>query len=654
MLRPDAVFTRAPMARPSMPLRIDASSVGDWPRGSPQSARAGRAPNSDRLMVEKVTWHDGRLLVTGWCTGSLHVQILQGDLPLSLAVVRQHRADVVEALSLSDPGVAAGFDISANAPEPGPWLLHWQPDSQSGTPPAPLVGWLHPDTESAPPSSPAPVGPGHTARPSSSTLATHGTHARPAGVLEQAIYHPAARALLVTGWATTLHWQSLSVSTDQGDTIPLTQSFCLFRQDVFDALRQEGPLSGAAHGFVACVVASSALRPQQIALQWLPLAASSAPAALNASAQETATPPPRPAPMVLTRVPVTEGSNDPWQVLQTLQQSSTPQALLCERLRLAEGAVIDALVRVEHAHWSLWPVTARRLGADTTRGHPQVSIIVATSGPLPRLEHQMALFARDAALCAQAQFILVLDSPSLAQNMDVIADELHRLHPGLDVTWVWGTHPRGVAGAYNLGFSFADAAVCIFMTTQVFPEESGWAATLLSALEEDASAAAVVPQRRGWDRSLSHPVLRMAWQAAWQTWLPAPWCPGLDAALDPVGDGQPIQAATATCVAVRSADLLAVQGWDTGYLTDDFTGPDLCAKLGDAGRQVLYVHSTHLIELPRPSRVEADPPHRPHSVPLTPALRQAVTLYDATRYQLRWPHAHTPAHTAAQLVPSPP
>jgi GT2 family glycosyltransferase len=626
MLRPDALPTRSLNAVPKSVQAGENATTGDWPRGTPLGSQTGRGKSLDTLMVEQVVWAAGQLRITGWCTGSLQLRVLHDGHSLPLSVVRQLRADVAEALSLPEAAPPAGFVLTAEVPSPGPWLLQWQPDAPpGGTPPPPVTGWLHADAipnPNATRSTTEDAGPAESFPPRISPLSPA------AGVIEHAVYHPTARALLVTGWATTAHWAALRIGTDQGDSTSLAQGFSLFRQDVFDALRREGAQGDGALGFVLCLMASSSLRPQQVSLQWQGRALTSALHDVEDAG----------APTVITRVPVTEGSHDPLALLQALRQSTTPQALLCERLRHADGAVIDALVRADHARWSQWPVVVQTQGQTPT--NPRLSLIVVASGPMHRLEHQIALFAHDEALCEQAQLILVLDDVALAQGFHTAAEDLHRLHPGLSFTWVWGTHPRGMAGAYNLGFSLADAAHCIFMTSQVMPTQVGWAEALLDTLKRAPEVAVVVPQRIGWDRSLRHPVQRMSWQATWQTWLPVAWCGGLDASLDPLHGTQTIRIASATCIAVRSGDLLAVQGWDTGYLTDDFTGPDLCAKLRDTGREVRYQPAVQLTELDSP------PPHASE-------LLQVKRLYDATRFQLRWPieeapqsHSRKPASVA--------
>ena len=111
---------------------------------------------------------------------------------------------------------------------------------------------------------------------------------------------------------------------------------------------------------------------------------------------------------------------------------------------------------------------------------------------VPPSDRRRKLDAAISVLAARAKAAGVVDDLTLVDRMRQEAEGLHALY-GVPFRWVWGQVNRGFSGANNLGVSVAQGEHLIFLNSDVFPVDPGWAQALSEALEAHPTLGAIAP-----------------------------------------------------------------------------------------------------------------------------------------------------------------
>jgi GT2 family glycosyltransferase len=256
---------------------------------------------------------------------------------------------------------------------------------------------------------------------------------------------------------------------------------------------------------------------------------------------------------------------------------------------------------------------------------PWVSIIVPLYGRADFMEHQLLEFASDADFqAAGVELIYVIDDPGLLDAVRERSQALFNLYR-LPFRVIWGGMNRGYAGANNLGASKASAPHLIFLNSDAFPVEPGWARRLVDALVTRNDVAGVGARLLYPDGSVQHLGMKLEFDSYYGVWLNQHPGKGLmPASASP--ELLEVAAATGACLAVRKEDFEAVEGFDEGYLAGDFEDSDLCLKLTREGRKIVVVADTNIVHLERQSfeGIGSD------------AIRTNIVLFNAWRHTQRW------------------
>lgn len=162
---------------------------------------------------------------------------------------------------------------------------------------------------------------------------------------------------------------------------------------------------------------------------------------------------------------------------------------------------------------------------------------------------------------------------------------------------------RGFAVACNQGAGLARYPFLLFLNPDCFVERDTLALTL-GALTQTPSAAAagalvVNPDgrpQRGCRRQIPDPV-RSFYRLSGLSRLGLSWFPDFNQEQQPLPAGvAPVEAISGSYLLIRRADFDAVGGWDEGYFLhcEDL---DLCQRLADRGRSILFVPDARALHL---------------------------------------------------------
>jgi GT2 family glycosyltransferase len=275
----------------------------------------------------------------------------------------------------------------------------------------------------------------------------------------------------------------------------------------------------------------------------------------------------------------------------------TPPSRFGERLAAHDGPIVEALIEAEAPNRKR-PASAWWSGARPAAA--QVSVIVPLYGRTDFVEHQLLAFSEDADVReGRVELVYVLDDPRIVEPLRGQAPWLEKLY-GVPFGLVWGGINRGFSGANNLGAAQAQAPVLIFLNSDVFPQETGWATRMARVLGEREEIGALGARLDYPDGSVQHLGMRFGADAGTGFWLnlhPIPAPGQYPAGSDPVE----VEAATAACLAVRREDFESVGGFDERYLIGDFEDSDLSLRLRRRRGAVAILPDTRLVHLERQS-----------------------------------------------------
>jgi GT2 family glycosyltransferase len=254
-----------------------------------------------------------------------------------------------------------------------------------------------------------------------------------------------------------------------------------------------------------------------------------------------------------------------------------------------------------------------------------ISIIVPLYGRIDLIEHQLLAFTLDDDFADQAEVIYVLDDPTLEMGLRGQAPVLHSIC-GMPFSVVSNGRNNGFANACNIGAEHARGETLIFMNSDVFPIQSGWAGGLAEALAHNSEIGIVSPRLLFPDGGIQHAGMKPKWRPALNIWSNLHPNMGFDPDLDPNKELAPVPLVSGACVAMRRRDFDAVDGWSTDYIVGDYEDSDLCLKLRELGLGVAYDPQINLTHMERQSL-----PHAGEA-----SFREYITLLNGLRYSRRW------------------
>lgn len=288
--------------------------------------------------------------------------------------------------------------------------------------------------------------------------------------------------------------------------------------------------------------------------------------------------------------------------------------------RLAPAAARDRILRAIHpralrpeilerciapAAWRLHRAAMARRGQaevidiGTLPRRPRVSLVVPLWRNLGFLRFQIAAFARDPALRAQAEIVFVLDSPEQRGEVEHLLRGMAALHQ-VGLRLVVMAENGGYASASNAGAAASSAPVVGFLNSDVLPAAPGWLAALLGRLKADRRLAAVGPKLLFDDGAIQHAGLLFRRGLDGQ-WLNDHYFKGFPRHYAQACVARRVPCVTGAALFVRRAAFEAVGGFRTDYIIGDFEDSDLCLALRAAGHEIGYEPAAEFFHFERQS-----------------------------------------------------
>ncbi|UUX94125.1 glycosyltransferase family 2 protein [Aquabacterium sp. J223] len=575
----------------------------------PAALSASLGLEGPSVKVDLACRFDGVLVVAGWCTGSATLGLAVSTKPLQCRHVSLSRTDVALHFGL-DSAENLGFVLVAQAHEDDAVSLTWRlPGDGVGGGSAPLVFGTEPAFDGAEVQLLGPAmgllalgEPAHSPSWRSLIARTPQVSApcRSArGFLEGAAASDLSKEGVAFGWVVQMPGTVVWLEDEQGDTYPLEGAFRRFREDVHEATHGE---FGAASRDAGFIVRLRGLKPSgQVRLKALSELGVHVLSSAHAST-----------------LPI-----DPVAAARWLFSIHTPMSEMHRRVPLVDEPLLRGLMEHRQSVWEQLPAKVRQLGTPVIK--PQVAIVVPLYGRCDFVEHQLIEFAADPWLKANAELVYVIDDPRLVEPFANQAEALHRLYQ-LPFRWVWGSVNRGFSGANNLGLQHTVAPRVIFLNSDAFPQQTGWAAQMCQALDTRPDLGALGVRLVFPDGAMQHCGMEFQRREELGIWINHHPRMGLDPKLDVHKGLRSVTCVTGACIAVRRQQLLELGAWDAGYLIGDFEDSDLCLKLRNAGLEIGYLPDVQLVHLERQS----------FKLLGQDEFRHRVVIYNAVRHQTRW------------------
>ena len=251
---------------------------------------------------------------------------------------------------------------------------------------------------------------------------------------------------------------------------------------------------------------------------------------------------------------------------------------------------------------------------------PRASIIVPLYGRMDFVEYQLGLFYH--TLATDHEIIYVLDDPSKARELEVLASSCHARF-GRSFIVLSLSHNVGYGPANNIGLAHARAPFVCFLNSDVFPRTADWLEQLLlTAGEPGVGAAGALlvfedgtVQHEGIDYS---PIAELG---GW-TFSLHPNKGRMPTALEGIEE---VDALTGACLVMRTETARELGGFDEGFIVGDFEDVDLCKRLQARGERCLLNRRAQLYHLERQSQGDQ-----------TNTWRTNLTLFNAWRFDRKW------------------
>lgn len=226
---------------------------------------------------------------------------------------------------------------------------------------------------------------------------------------------------------------------------------------------------------------------------------------------------------------------------------------------------------------------------------PETSIVVPLYGRVDFLEHQLAQFVHDPEL-READLVYVLDSPELAETLEISAGQLFELY-GVPFRVAVLARNGGYSTANNRGASLANGRLLLLLNSDVLPDQPGWLSRLVAFHDEHEGVGAVGPKLLFEDDTLQHAGIRFQRPAGGGAWENEHYFKGLHRDLPAANVARRVPAVSGACLMI-ARDLFEELGGLRGtYVQGDYEDTDLCLRLREAGRETWYCPEVELYHL---------------------------------------------------------
>ncbi len=310
--------------------------------------------------------------------------------------------------------------------------------------------------------------------------------------------------------------------------------------------------------------------------------------------------------------------------VDTIKETLSGLELRYEELARGYDHVLGPAVAAMNDFRLMEAVDYKEMTFGDSPSHPRCSIIVPLYGRIDFMELQLAFFSR--TLGRHHEIIYVLDDPTILRATEALATScIARFR--LPFRLVTLASNVGYAPANNVGLKLARGDYVCFLNSDVFPKTPGWLDSMVAVadarpevgvvgamlvfedetVQHEGVAFEVLPEFAGWNFSL-HPRKGRY--------------PSADESV------QEVEAVTGACLMMPMALAREVGGFDEGYVIGDFEDVDLCLKARERGRICVVDRSARLYHLERQSQGGQQS-----------SWRLNLTLYNAWRFQKRWPPA---------------
>ncbi|WP_262029035.1 glycosyltransferase [Microvirga sp. Mcv34] len=277
--------------------------------------------------------------------------------------------------------------------------------------------------------------------------------------------------------------------------------------------------------------------------------------------------------------------------LRAIPAQHVDQTVLAQVLR---PAIADLHAQVRHR---IGHPTIRRIGVSPQR--PKASMIIPLYRNLEFLRFQIAAFAADPWIRANAELIYVLDSPEQAQEVEHLLGGLHLIY-GLPVILVVMERNGGYARANNVGASVAQGDVLALVNSDIIPVASGWLEAMATRLNGRRRIGAVGPKLLFEDGSIQHAGMYFS-QDHRGYWLNQHFHKGMPRDYAPACEERVVPAVTGACIVTTRSLFESVGGFTEDYVVGDYEDSDLCLKITMTERKIAYVPDIELYHLERRS-----------------------------------------------------
>jgi GT2 family glycosyltransferase len=594
-------------------------------QGQPRVVLRERGQTRLAIKVDAAVFANGILVLKGWLAGELTLSLIADGERLDFKLLRYERNDVVKALGLIDPNAKPGFILCANVSSvPVQVLFSWKVGAgKADKEEFAKISFVESEIDEAI----VKLGPA-----SGRLLATLSEETAwrkailkderiaEAGLDAAAGFVDAALGLgddggVVTGWCVSKPGVHCWLSDTKGNVVSVSTTSRLDRADIHAAYGARFGSGCFDAGFVARwpfpVVAGEKIRIVTVA---------------------------EAGPLIITERLFDQFSPDPVALARFSFGIPVVNERRLERFSQHDGVLIEKLLGRRATGWNTLPVLCWDLGPQPLA--PAISIVVPLYKRWDFVESQLLEFAADPAFAdGQIELIYVVDDPGILDPLKASVDNLYKLYK-VPFKMVWGHANRGFSGANNLGVAHSTAPVLIFLNSDAFPNQPGWATQLAKTLQENPDFGAIGPRLLLADQGIQHAGMAFDYSRHYGVWLNKHPMLGLDQRHDVDTGLREVPAVTGACMAMRRADFDRIGGWDTGYLIGDFEDSDLCLKLRADGMKIGYLPEVNLTHLERQSiRLMEDS-----------GFRQQVVLWNAARHTHRWGEQLTQMQSSAQAA----
>jgi hypothetical protein len=296
----------------------------------------------------------------------------------------------------------------------------------------------------------------------------------------------------------------------------------------------------------------------------------------------------------------------------------------CRLFASVIGPVVDRFRRVRNGH----PATAVEQVYGTPPESPLVSVVVALTGRLDLMRHQLARLSNDPEFRvggAQAELIYVLGQPSEAAAFERLCRNLYDIY-GVPFRVLRLDGGSGKAAAVNVGAAVASGDTLLLLAPGVLPRRPRWLVQLHREYRGLERCAVLGCRLLFEDGSIRHAGigLRRLGEAG-NSWTLDRRFKGLPAEFDPHRAAATVSAVSAACLMIDRRLFGTLGGLAEDYLDGGFAGADLCHRAAAHGR----IYYTPEIELYRVAAKHAAREVQPTDSP-------AAAQHDLWRYNEKW------------------